>query len=112
MRGHGLPGRARVTVSRRGPARQGHQSGGAMTSYILVTGGTGTLGRLVVPRLRDAGGTVRVLSRRPHETADGIEYVSGDLATGEGIEAAVKGAEIVVHCAGSAKGDEGKARIL
>jgi uncharacterized protein YbjT (DUF2867 family) len=31
-----------------------------MTSPILVTGGTGTLGRQVVPRLRDAGGEVRV----------------------------------------------------
>ena len=28
----------------------------------LVTGGTGTLGRLVVPRLRDAGGDIRVLT--------------------------------------------------
>jgi uncharacterized protein YbjT (DUF2867 family) len=83
-----------------------------MTSRILITGGTGTLGRLVVPRLRDADGKVRVLSRRTHEAADGIEYVTGDLATGEGIEAAVEGAEIIVHCAGSAKGDENKARSL
>ena len=83
-----------------------------MTSRILITGGTGTLGRLVVPRLRDADGKVRVLSRRTHEAADGIEYVTGDLATGEGIEAAVEGAEIIVHCAGSAKGDEDKARNL
>ena len=30
----------------------------------LVTGGTGTLGRLVVPRLQDAGYDVRVLSRQ------------------------------------------------
>ncbi|MGH3339811.1 MAG: NAD-dependent epimerase/dehydratase family protein, partial [Propionibacteriaceae bacterium] len=30
----------------------------------LVTGGTGTLGRLVVPRLQDAGCDVRVLSRQ------------------------------------------------
>jgi uncharacterized protein YbjT (DUF2867 family) len=36
----------------------------AMASPILVTGGTGTLGRQVVPRLREAGGEVRVLSRR------------------------------------------------
>lgn len=76
---------------------------------ILVTGGTGTLGRLVVPRLRDAGCTVRVLSRHGGESEQGIERVTGDLATGEGIEAALQGAEIVVHCAGSSKSDEDKA---
>ena len=52
-----------------------------MTSPILVTGGTGTLGRLVVRRLRDAGYDVRVLSRRSHASGDGIEFVTGDLAT-------------------------------
>jgi uncharacterized protein YbjT (DUF2867 family) len=83
-----------------------------MTSRILVTGGTGTLGRHVVPRLRDAGGEVRVLSRRTHEAADGVEYVTGDLVTGEGIEAAAEGAEIIVHCAGTSKGDEDKALNL
>jgi uncharacterized protein YbjT (DUF2867 family) len=83
-----------------------------MTSPILVTGGTGTLGRLVVRRLRDAGCDVRVLSRRSREAEDGIQFVSGDLATGEGIEAAVEGAEIIVHCAGSSKGDEDKALNL
>jgi nucleoside-diphosphate-sugar epimerase len=35
---------------------------------ILVTGGTGTLGVLLVPRLRDGGRQVRVLSRSPHES--------------------------------------------
>jgi uncharacterized protein YbjT (DUF2867 family) len=43
---------------------------------------------------------------------EGIEHVIADLATGEGIEAAVDGTEIIVHCAGSAKGDEDKARHL
>src|SRR6266516_976867 len=79
---------------------------------ILVTGGTGTLGRLVVPRLRDDGCQVRVLSRRHREAREDIEFVTGDLATGEGIEAAVEGTEIIVHCAGSSKGDEDKARYL
>src|SRR5713101_3495490 len=83
-----------------------------MSSPILVTGGTGTLGRLVVPLLQEAGGKVRVLSRRSREAAEGIELVTGDLATGEGIEAALEGAEIIVHCAGSSKGDEEKARSL
>lgn len=79
---------------------------------ILVTGGTGTLGRLVVPRLRDAGRRVRVLSRERREAGEGIEPVTGDLATGEGIEAAVEGAETIVHLAGSTKGDEDKAENL
>jgi uncharacterized protein YbjT (DUF2867 family) len=83
-----------------------------MTSPILVTGGTGTLGRHVVPRLRDAGCDVRVLSRRHQEAADGIEFVTGDLATGEGIEPAVDGAGTIVHLAGSPQGDEDKARNL
>jgi uncharacterized protein YbjT (DUF2867 family) len=83
-----------------------------MTSPILVTGGTGTLGSLVVPRLQDAGHEVRVLSRRSHDSRDGIEFVTGDLATGEGIDTAVDGIEIIVHLAGSAKGDEDKARNL
>ncbi|HEX7737655.1 MAG TPA: NAD(P)H-binding protein [Ktedonobacteraceae bacterium] len=76
--------------------------------HILVTGGTGTLGRQIVPRLRNAGCKVRVLSRITREVREGIEYMSGDLATGEGIKAAVQGVEIIVHCAGSAKGDEEK----
>jgi uncharacterized protein YbjT (DUF2867 family) len=85
-----------------------------VSSPILVTGGTGTLGRLMVPRLRDAGYDLRVLSRhRPGDgEGDGVEHVTGDLATGEGIDAAVEGAEVVVHLAGSSKGDEAKARHL
>jgi len=83
-----------------------------MTSPILVTGGTGTLGRQVVPRLRAAGSAVRVLSRNAHEAADGVEYVAGDLLKNEGIQAAVDGAETVVHCAGGRKGDDEAARNL
>ena len=82
------------------------------STLALVTGGTGTLGRLVVPRLRDAGFEVRVLSRGHHDGSHGVEFVTGDLATGDGIDAAVAGAAVVVHCAGSTKGDEVKARHL
>jgi uncharacterized protein YbjT (DUF2867 family) len=78
----------------------------------LVTGGTGTLGRLVVPRLQDAGCEVRVLSRHDREGGADTEFVTGDLASGEGVQAAVQGAEIIVHCAGTKKGDEDKARRL
>jgi uncharacterized protein YbjT (DUF2867 family) len=83
-----------------------------MTSPILVTGGTGTLGRLVVRRLGDAGYKARVLSRRSHKSGDGTEFMIGDLASGEGIEPAVDGVETIVHLAGSARGDEDKTRNL
>ncbi|MGH3357987.1 MAG: SDR family oxidoreductase, partial [Nocardioidaceae bacterium] len=83
-----------------------------MTSPILVTGGTGTLGRLVVPRLRDAGRDVRVLSRHSHESADGVEYVVADLHTEKEIEAAVNGTEVVLHLAGGPKGDDVTTRNL
>jgi uncharacterized protein YbjT (DUF2867 family) len=83
-----------------------------MNAPVLVTGGTGTLGRLVVPRLRDAGREVRVLSRHRREGGQGVQLATGDLATGEGIDAAVEGTEVIVHCAGTTRGDEGKARHL
>jgi uncharacterized protein YbjT (DUF2867 family) len=83
-----------------------------MDSPILVTGGTGRLGHLVVPRLQDAGAKVRVLSRRPHQAADGIEYVTGDLVKGAGVDAAVDGATIIVHCADGFKGGPDMTRNL
>ena len=83
-----------------------------MTPPILVTGGTGTLGRQVVPRLRNAGRDVRVLSRHGRADEDGIRYLTGDLATGQGIEPAVDGVETILHAAGTSRGDEVKAGNL
>jgi uncharacterized protein YbjT (DUF2867 family) len=84
----------------------------AMTSTILLTGGTGTLGRLVAPLLLDTGAKVRILSRNPRPDDDGIDYVTGDLATGDGVVAGADGVDTIVHCAGSTKGDDDKARNL
>lgn len=83
-----------------------------MDTAILLTGGTGTLGKRVLRRLRRAGREVRVLSRHRQPPRAGVEYVIGDLDTGEGIDAAVRGIATIVHCAGSAKRDEDKARNL
>jgi uncharacterized protein YbjT (DUF2867 family) len=83
-----------------------------MTAPILLTGGTGTLGRLVTPLLLDAGHDVRLLSRNGHASGNGIEYVTGDLLKGEGIEPAVEGVETVLHLAGGPKGDDEATRNL
>ena len=66
---------------------------------VLVTGATGTLGREVVRLLVARGVAVRGLSRRVRAACAGVEWVVGDLVTGEGIAAAVAGVETVVDCA-------------
>lgn len=83
-----------------------------MAAPILVTGGTGTLGRQVVPLLRDAGQRVRVLSRHEHPASEGVEYVTADLLANEGVERAVAGAETILHLAGGPKGDVEATRNL
>ncbi|MCT2588442.1 SDR family oxidoreductase [Streptomyces sp. N2-109] len=84
-----------------------------MTSTILVTGGTGTLGQLFVPRLREAGcKDIRVLTRGSHQDRDGVRFVTGDLAKGQGLDAAVEGATTIVHCASASKGDAEATRNL
>lgn len=81
-------------------------------SAILVTGGTGTLGRALVPLLTAAGHRVRVLSRRPRPAGTELGgWATGDLRRGEGIPAAVEGAEVIVHCA-TGRGDVTAARNL
>lgn len=67
---------------------------------MLVTGGTGTLGALIVTRLIAAGHAVRVLSRTRHVDAPrGVEVVVGDLASAAGLADAVAGVDIVIHAA-------------
>lgn len=69
---------------------------------ILVTGGTGFLGRAVVDALGAGGHAVRVLARRPVEGAafgPTAEVVLGDLRDAPSLDRAVAGAEAVVHAA-------------
>jgi uncharacterized protein YbjT (DUF2867 family) len=68
-------------------------------STVLVTGGSGTLGSRLVRLLGERDHEVRVLSRR----AGGGTH-RGDLATGEGIADAARGAEVVIHAASDTRG--------
>ena len=67
-----------------------------MSEKILVTGGTGVLGRRVVGLLHSAGVDTRVLSHSSKPNT-----VHGDLLTGEGLGQAVRGIDTVIHCATS-----------
>ncbi|WP_250000589.1 SDR family oxidoreductase [Actinoplanes sp. M2I2] len=69
------------------------------TSTVLVTGAGGVLGSVTVPRLTAAGHEVRAMSRRARPG-----WFAADLRTGEGIDEAVRGADLIVHLA-SAPGD-------
>lgn len=71
---------------------------GGVPERILVTGGSGQLGKVVVERLVVSGERVRALSRRRRVGA-GAEWVVGDLRTGRGINTALAGCDVVVHCA-------------
>jgi len=69
-----------------------------VTALILVTGASGAVGSRVVDLLRDEGRPVRCLiRRRPVAAAD--ELVRGDLGKTASLDAAVRGAEVVLHLA-------------
>ena len=70
---------------------------------ILVTGGTGFVGRSVVGALRGEGRDVRLLVRNPGSDAaralagQGCELAHGDVTDAESLSRAVAGCDTVVH---------------
>ena len=76
-----------------------------MGGPVLVTGGTGFLGRALVERLVGDGERVRALARS-ESSADvlrglGAESVRGDVLDPEALAAAMGGCDLVYHAAGA-----------
>ncbi|MFC4111936.1 SDR family oxidoreductase [Nonomuraea zeae] len=69
-----------------------------MTS-VLVTGGSGRLGRALLDRLVEAGYDVRAASRTARDPGGGVRWTVLDLATGAGVARAVEGVDVIVHLA-------------
>ncbi|ELR98771.1 NAD-dependent epimerase/dehydratase family protein [Gloeocapsa sp. PCC 73106] len=73
-------------------------------STVLVTGGTGFIGKALVKQLRQEGYGVRLLTRDPKSCPPellklGIEVVRGDFRNPETVEPALEGIEYVYHLA-------------
>jgi nucleoside-diphosphate-sugar epimerase len=75
-----------------------------MSAPILITGGAGSVGRLLVQRCREAGQPVRIFDLpvcdfRGLEGESGIEVVKGDITDAATVEQAVHGVGAVMHLA-------------
>lgn len=85
------------------------------SDLILVTGGTGFLGRHLIKQLRATTDTpIRVLARSfDTELADlGVELMEGSMTRTEDIIAAVEGVTHVYHLAGRVERDASKAHAM
>src|SRR5712691_6956260 len=67
---------------------------------VLVTGGTGALGRHVVSLLRQSGHRARILSRQPRGHVDAVR---GELKKGAGLEKALAGMDAIIHAASATR---------
>lgn len=73
---------------------------------MLVTGGTGVLGRRVVRAALDRGHQVVVMTRRHEaELPEGASIATADVLEPGPLSKAVAGNEIVLHCATDPRGD-------
>ncbi len=67
---------------------------------VLITGGTGLIGREVTQQLIDCGATVTVVSLDSLNQFDAVNYVFGDLTSFEFCLEVTKGIDFVFHLAG------------
>jgi nucleoside-diphosphate-sugar epimerase len=67
---------------------------------LAITGATGFVGGRLLGPARDAGHSVRALTRRPMPPRYGIEWVAGSLEDQASLERLCAGADAIIHVAG------------
>ena len=71
---------------------------------VLVTGGTGLLGKEVVDQLLALNYDVTVLTSKKNTSVPaGVKLVKGDMASDSGLAEATRDADVVIHCASNPK---------
>jgi nucleoside-diphosphate-sugar epimerase len=70
---------------------------------VLVTGATGFIGGHLAEELLRRGMAVRCLTRSGKPLPDGAERAAGDVLSGEGLDRALDGVDVVYHLAGATK---------
>lgn len=75
---------------------------------VVITGGTGLIGKALTDTLLKAGHTVIVLTRHPekHTTSEKLRYAAWDPAAGTIDEMAIRSATAVLHLAGAGVADQ------
>jgi len=75
---------------------------------VLITGGTGGLGRAILASSRAKDVVLRAQSRRaaPRDAAANVEWVCADLASGVGVWEAVAGVDAIIHAASDSRNAE------
>lgn len=67
---------------------------------IAVTGASGLVGGYIVEKLNTEKIPVKALSRKPQPSTTDVKWIEGDLNDLHALELLVKGADVVIHCAG------------
>jgi nucleoside-diphosphate-sugar epimerase len=71
---------------------------------VLVTGGTGVVGRATIAGLLEQGHTIRLLSRNADEDApewvDQVEFWPASISDGAALRGCAEGCDLVIHVAG------------
>ncbi|WP_245413318.1 SDR family oxidoreductase [Arthrobacter celericrescens] len=101
-------------------APEASQSNPSQSRTVFVTGSTGYIGGRLVPRLLEAGHTVKVLVRSPQKLADvpwrrEVEIVQDGLDRAESLTAALEGVDVLyylVHSMASGGGFEAKEEAM
>jgi len=73
---------------------------------ILLTGATGFIGSRIQERVEDAGGPLRILTRKFLPPKEGVEYCQGDITSPDHCRRAMYGIRMVIHAAGEKKASD------